>query len=400
MSEKYKLEIAMSDNGPVIELHSWVELDRWIENERSEWAWLHPQGQGTNLANIGDHVQNNLTNIYQTSKNHQVSGQELSVIAGQIAAIFNGSRGPLLPSASQIGQSVLDARELANDEGAAAAYAFAVSLITFANLSNRSQLLGVMASTYPAFEPAVRLTSRLAKERINAKASSRAFTKELKSNDEQRDAKWHEMLRRAGGIARRTLRRRRMLWTEQQSQLTLQHTAAIGDIRAVQHAFEEAMHLQAPVKYWQDKAEKHRLAEGKAVTHLFWFFPLAAIFLGLAFYLSASLILGQPVGGETKHPALYLVVSGGLAIVSTLGLWIGRILTKLYLSEHHLRNDADERAIMTTTYLALTRENAAGDADRQIILNALFRNTSDGIVKDEGPSDLNLAALLSKLGMR
>jgi len=76
--------------------------------------------------------------------------------------------------------------------------------------------------------------------------------------------------------------------------------------------------------------------------------------------------------------------------------WAGRLLTKLYLSQHHLRQDADERATMTTTYLALTAEQAASDGDRTIILNALFRNTPDGIVKEDGGLDPSIAAALGK----
>lgn len=101
---------------------------------------------------------------------------------------------------------------------------------------------------------------------------------------------------------------------------------------------------------------------------------------------------------QNKAPvALYVVISGGLLLLSTIAFWVGRLLTKLYLSEHHLRNDAEERAVMTTTYLALINEAAASDTDRQIILNALFRATPDGIVKDEGPTDASVQGLLTKL---
>jgi hypothetical protein len=89
-----------------------------------------------------------------------------------------------------------------------------------------------------------------------------------------------------------------------------------------------------------------------------------------------------------------------LVVASTFAFWIGRLLTKLYLSEHHLRNDADERAIMTETYLALTAENAASEGDRNIILGALFRGTPDGIVKEDGPSDFSIQALLSRFAIK
>lgn len=397
--ETNKIELALSDTGPNIELNSWAQLDRWIESEQAEWAWLEPHGNGTNVANVGNHVQSNLSSIYGTSKQLQVSAQELSAIAGQMAAMFNGSRGPLLPSGSEVGQAILGVRAIAGDEGAAAAYAFATGLTTIGNLSGRNQLLGVLAVTFPAFEPVSSVADRLSKERANTKAAARAFTDDLRANDQRRDLQWQAMLKRSGNFARKMLKRRRATWRAQQDNLAQQQIQAIADLRGVQHAFEEAMHLQAPVKYWNDKAIKHGKAEWWAIVRLCVYFPAAAVLLGFAFWEAASLLL-TGTGPKGPPAGLFIVISGGLAIVSTLALWVGRIFTKLYLSEHHLRNDAEERAVMTTTYLALTRENAASDTDRQVILGALFRNTPDGIVKDEGPGDLNLAAFLSKFGVR
>ena len=92
------------------------------------------------------------------------------------------------------------------------------------------------------------------------------------------------------------------------------------------------------------------------------------------------------------------MVSAGLASVAGMVFWVGRLLTRLYLSEHHLRHDAEERAVMTTTYLALTHERAAEETDRQIVLAALFRSTPDGIVKDDGHGDLSIPGLLARLG--
>jgi hypothetical protein len=51
---------------------------------------------------------------------------------------------------------------------------------------------------------------------------------------------------------------------------------------------------------------------------------------------------------------------------------------------------------MTETYLALTKEAAASDADRDIILAAIFRNTPDGIVRDDGPGDVMPQAMMAK----
>lgn len=56
---------------------------------------------------------------------------------------------------------------------------------------------------------------------------------------------------------------------------------------------------------------------------------------------------------------------------------------RLYLSEHHLSVDADERAVMAKTYLALVNEDKADKEDRHIVLETLFRHSTDGIVKDD-----------------
>ncbi len=395
MSDEAPIQIVMSDEGASLSLASWAELDRWIDAELSAWQWLRPEIDTTNIFGVGTHVQSHLSSIRNSSRNYQANGHGLDAIRAEMGSMFNGARGPILPSTSEIGQSVLDVRELAGDDGAAAAYAFIINKLDFANIRNQNQLLGVLLSIFPAFEQSSALAQRLKSERANTKASASNLMAELRSNDTGRDNEWRKMSKLALTIGKRALRRGRSIWESQQKALGQQQLDAIYAIRAVQRAFEETMQLQAPVKYWRDKADNHKIAEDNARRRLYWFFPLSALILALTFAIAAYFLLKA-----TANPALYIVVSGGLAIISTLGLWIGRILTKLYLSEHHLRNDAEERAVMTTTYLALTRENAATETDRHIVLNALFRSTPDGIVKDDGPGDFNIAALLSRFGVR
>jgi hypothetical protein len=151
--------------------------------------------------------------------------------------------------------------------------------------------------------------------------------------------------------------------------------------------------------YWTAKAADHRMRERWSVVLVIVYFLAAIVGLSIAFASAGEFLLDQSaVAAAARRPepsALYLLVTAGLAALSTLVFWIGRLVTKLYLSEHHLRNDANERAVMTTTYLALTRNEKAEPADRQIILNALFRNSPDGIVKEDGV-DLSIQALIAR----
>jgi hypothetical protein len=86
--------------------------------------------------------------------------------------------------------------------------------------------------------------------------------------------------------------------------------------------------------------------------------------------------------------------------ITSIVFWAGRILTRLYLSELHLGIDAQERAVMAQTYLALTAEGTVGEEQRSLVLAGLFRGTSDGIVRDDAAPDLGLAALVSRLASK
>jgi hypothetical protein len=86
-------------------------------------------------------------------------------------------------------------------------------------------------------------------------------------------------------------------------------------------------------------------------------------------------------GGST--PATWQVAV--LALLGLFGVWATRLVVRVWLSHVHLATDAAERVVMVKTYLALGADGMpSADADRQHLLQALFRPASDGIVKDEG----------------
>ncbi|MPX90331.1 DUF6161 domain-containing protein [Salinivibrio sp. VYel1] len=70
--------------------------------------------------------------------------------------------------------------------------------------------------------------------------------------------------------------------------------------------------------------------------------------------------------------------------------WVTRLSAKIFISNLHLRTDADERVTMIQTYLALLREGSGPmDEERQLILQTLFRPSSTGFIKDDGPSSFH-----------
>ena len=169
------------------------------------------------------------------------------------------------------------------------------------------------------------------------------------------------------------------------------------------------MQLQAAVQYWSDKRDSHgtaRVTTYKQLTTYSGYAGVAAattFIFAIIFMLEASgvdvmnFIEIKPSDGKVLAPSAYVVVTAAVGTVLTCLFWAARVLVRNYLTERRLEADAEERRIMTQTYLALVKQGAAGEEDRLIILNALFRPTNDKATSDEGGSDIALPALIAKL---
>lgn len=170
---------------------------------------------------------------------------------------------------------------------------------------------------------------------------------------------------------------------------------SFDEIAAVRNTYEEMMKLKAPVDYWTDKAKTHRTESTRYRQLLLDYgWKVASGVLGGLLLLSiASFLFAQ---ADKPATAYLLLVTIGV-VITTMAFWAARIVVRLYMSEHHLAINADERATMAMTYLALIERGAVEEKDRALILAPLFRPSSDGIVKDDAAPDLSPASLLSKM---
>ncbi|BDI60760.1 DUF6161 domain-containing protein [Qipengyuania nanhaisediminis] len=392
-----KLIFSIGPDGDVT-VRSYDELQKWLEKERAQWAWLVRGDPKVDRHNIATNTQNQWDNLLKNIQNLENQGQPLEDARGHLAPL---SDGPLLVSTTKKGTSVLDVRNAVGEPAAAFAFGFQTNQFNVQNAQNQEDLLGAILTVFPNLNDDADWHERLKRERANFKMATRSAIERVDKEASERIESNIELVERASGIARRIFDKKRERWKAVQLEWQKAADKAVQDIRATEAAYLEFMKLKAPVEYWEGKATEHETREGKARTLLYWYFPLTILAMLIAFGGAGWFLVSHPNTEATQAPiALYVVISGGLLLFSTIAFWIGRILTKLYLSEHHLRNDAEERAVMTTTYLALTSENAATDEDRQIVLNALFRATPDGIVKDDGPTDASLQGLIARMAAR
>lgn len=155
-------------------------------------------------------------------------------------------------------------------------------------------------------------------------------------------------------------------------------TKNIDDFKTSYHA---EIALKQPVEFWEKKGEKHAR---QAIYHGVASLAVAAIAGGLGIKYLPSILEKLSYGGIATA-----------VLLSTLGLWLIRILVRNYMSQTHLATDSDERVAMVKTYLALMESGKAPADTLGPVLAALFRPASDGIVKDDS-MPLGLAELLTK----
>ncbi|WP_226549998.1 DUF6161 domain-containing protein [Celeribacter naphthalenivorans] len=184
-------------------------------------------------------------------------------------------------------------------------------------------------------------------------------------------------------------------------------------IQARFDAFHAANRIKAPVDLWSEKEIEHKKSRKLAFTgFVVGLIVIAAAIVWVGATLlnpSENLILAlSPVGCDLiDHPELCkgfsfrgMILSGSVLTLLTLALWFTRIQMKQYLSERHLVLDARERRAFAQTYIGLIEEgdtSKEAQEQRALVYAALFRPSSDGIIKDEGGIDPSLTAALSKL---
>lgn len=188
-------------------------------------------------------------------------------------------------------------------------------------------------------------------------------------------------------MARRRLEEARRLEQEQ--------SEAIASLRTTEQTYRTQLALQAPVAYWTSKAAKHA-TNSKKMRDVAAGYAVVAVAVAIV----VLLLTAEALRSHAQFSPSTVAYGALGLLVTTVALWGGRILVRLYMSEHHLAIDAEERATMVHTFLALQLGGQVEAKDLQLILGPIFRPSADGIVKDDGAPDLGLASILSKAGAK
>lgn len=385
------MQFQIAHGAPAISIEDWDDLIAFLRKESAYWDWLG--NEETNAGGAGRAIKDQWSSMLNTANDWKNRGRAIGEAHQIISDLVSGS---LPHHEGEIGALVLDIRSGVGEAEAAWAAAFATSRIPLDQVRSPVALRGVMLTAFPDFQKAASLEKRLRQERANYRSSLRSAMSSVQAFQSESERDWQTILARAKGLGIRALRRSRYRWNDTGRLWSKRADDAVASIQNTENTYSHFMQLRAPVDYWTGKGSEHSAEKVKAYKNLRNYFIGLTLLLLVAF-ISAGCLVVSVHDAANEPVALYVLISAGLAVLSTIGFWIGRLLTKLYLSQHHLKTDADERTTMIKTYLALTEKGAASDADKQIILGALFRPTADGIVRDDGPPDLALQSIAARM---
>ncbi|OQP47945.1 DUF6161 domain-containing protein [Niastella populi] len=151
-------------------------------------------------------------------------------------------------------------------------------------------------------------------------------------------------------------------------------------VQELEDLYQEKLKLEAPAKYWENRAIKLR-NEG------FWWLGALITCIGIVVFIIIWILnkfsdgtiekLFQNTGTAIKWSVLIIT------LISFLAYTI-RTLSKLTFSSFHLFRDAQEREQLTYVYLSLQKGKGIDQTERHLIMQSLFSRADSGLLKDDG----------------
>ena len=160
------------------------------------------------------------------------------------------------------------------------------------------------------------------------------------------------------------------------------------------------------IKYWDDRQVSHatratKWQRGLAVVAVLGLFILVCLLRWFHDEYRAEVANTASVSASSAKSGVVPATSGsgvpwylGVSLLCGTVFLLGlRVISRVAMSHLHLSNEAEERAVMARTYLTLHKMGEIPNEQRTLMLQALFRPSTTGLVKDDAvpPSVLDLA---------
>jgi hypothetical protein len=401
--------IDLGPNGGRFEPRTIDDFVAWTEAERQKWQWLESSLDERVPTNLVQHVFGTLDAIVNYARSIRDNN---NLRDNDPPSVLDGHYGAALPSlyhsTGSTGQAILAIHDQFDGVHAAVAYSLLVGQMPV-ELRNPLHFKLMSLISNPGLIDGAKYMATVESTFSDVIETSRQIHGEQKDFLTNSKRTWANFSGATDKLAKRAVRRFIGQGRKTKISLATKGIEAIKLINDTRAAYEQQMQLQAAVKYWSDKRDAHSKSRATTFKQLTTYSKYAGVGASAAFLFAIVFMLEasgvdvlncieiKPTDGKVLAPSAYVIVTAAVGTVLTCLFWAARVLVRNYLNERRLEADAEERRIMTQTYLALVKQGAAGEEDRLIILNALFRPTGDKASSDEGSNDIALPALLAKL---
>jgi len=164
-------------------------------------------------------------------------------------------------------------------------------------------------------------------------------------------------------------------------------------IKDLEVIYKEKLKLEAPAKYWNDRAVKLK-GEGKRwLIALIACSVIAIISLGMVLYFISDGSLKDLFTSSASAIRWSIVF---ITFVSFLAFAI-RIFSKLTFSSYHLVRDAEEREQLAYVFLALKKEKNIDPTEQHLIMQSLFSRADSGLLKDDASPTMPGGSMIEKI---
>ncbi|WP_200974846.1 DUF6161 domain-containing protein [Echinicola sp. 20G] len=150
-------------------------------------------------------------------------------------------------------------------------------------------------------------------------------------------------------------------------------------INDLEELYKSKLSLEAPAKYWNDRATKLKTEGYKWLAALVVITIISAGILTYSLNLLADGVLKE-IFKDTASAIKWSVIF--ITIVSLLAFLI-KTFSKMTFSTFHMARDAEEREQLTYVYLAMKEKQSIDETERHLIMQSLFSRVDTGLLKDD-----------------
>lgn len=378
----------LGENGGHFSPTTLEQARAWIQCEQSYWSWIQSRSFGNHEQGIKQALEqlNQASNTVQQAPQYKDSNlqqyqQHIAAIQNTLKDVFVQRKLP--HSSTPLAKRIEAYRKDAGDTAAS----FFASVFVPPQQGYQFQPQELVAWRGLVEGLVERFSLASAPQKGRKQAAEQSF-EQLRVKAEQllgeKTTTYDALHRDYGSLAEEI----RTAAGEQTTQFDTAQTQREGDfeklvnehkqeMESLRKTFREEIALRAPAEYWETKRMGHVLMA--RITGGLSFAGIGGAAAVLSWFVHDLLRNTAPnAAPETWRVAV-------LVLIGLFTVWGVRLFVRMFLSHLHLTTDAAERVVMVRTYLSLLEgDRLASKEDRQLILQALFRPASDGIVKDEG----------------